>query len=139
LLQKDAVPLMDELVSRRYEVLLETGGHLPIDRVPDAVVRVMDLKCPGSGEVERNYWKNLDHLGPRDEIKLVIRDRADYDWAAEQVRARGLADFCPLLFAPVHGLLDPGELARWVLDDRLPVRVQIQLHKTLWPGVSRGV
>ena len=139
LLQKDAVPLMDELVSGGYEVLLETGGHVPIDGVPDGVVRVMDLKCPGSGEAKRNRWKNLEHLGPLDEIKLVIRDRADYDWAAEQVRARGLAERCPVLFAPVHGRLDPGDLARWVLDDRLPVRVQIQLHKTLWPGVSRGV
>jgi 7-carboxy-7-deazaguanine synthase len=139
LLQKDAVPLMRELVSRGYEVMLETGGHLPIDGVPEGVVRIVDLKCPGSGEVGRNHWKNLDLLGPADELKLVIRDRADYEWAAEQVSARQLTERCPVLFAPVHDVLDPGDLARWVLDDRLPVRVQTQLHKTLWPGVSRGV
>jgi 7-carboxy-7-deazaguanine synthase len=139
MLQEDAVPLMAGLLSRGYEVLLETGGHRPIDAVPEGVVRIVDLKCPGSGEVERNDWRNLDHLRPTDEIKLVIADRADFEWAAEQVRVRGLAERCTVLFAPAHGLLPPGDLARWILEEGLPVRVQIQIHKVLWPDVARGV
>ncbi len=139
LLQDEAVPLMKQLVARGYAVLLETGGHLPIDLVPEGVTRVVDIKCPGSGEVERNHWDNVSLLDRDDEVKFVIRDREDYDWAVTQLRTRELASRCPVLFSPVHGVLEPGELSRWVLNDALPVRVQIQLHKTLWPGVLRGV
>ncbi len=139
LLQPDAVPLMEELLRRGHRVLLETGGSLPIDGVPDGVMRIVDVKCPGSGEAGSNRWENLDVLREGDELKFVIADRGDYDWAAAEVRRRGLASRCPVLFSPVHGEMNPGELARWVLEDRLPVRVQIQLHKVLWPGVERGV
>jgi 7-carboxy-7-deazaguanine synthase len=139
LLQQDAPALMDRLLDRGYRVLLETGGSLPIETVPQRVIRIVDVKCPGSGEAERNRWENLEHLRPTDELKFVIRDRADYDWAATRLRERGLNRRCAVLFAPVHDALEPGELADWVLADGLPVRVQIQLHKILWPGVTRGV
>jgi 7-carboxy-7-deazaguanine synthase len=139
LLQPDAVPLMRRLLEAGYEVLLETGGSLPIDRVPPGVKRIVDVKCPGSGMVDRNRWANLEDLRPGDELKFVIADREDYDWAARHVRDRGLPGRCPVLFSAVHVDLDPGRLAGWVLEDRLPVRVQVQLHKVLWPGVLRGV
>ena len=101
--------------------------------------RIIDVKCPGSGESERNHWENLDHLREGDEIKFVLADRADYEWAAERIERHRLAGRCPLLFSPVHGRLAPGVLADWVIADRLPVRVQVQLHKVLWPAAARGV
>jgi 7-carboxy-7-deazaguanine synthase len=139
LLQPEAMDLMRALLDRGHEVLLETGGSLPIESVPRGVVRIVDVKCPGSGESDRNRWENLDHLDSSDEVKFVIRDRADYEWARSVFHDRGLAERCAALFSPVHGVLGAGELAGWVLEDRLPVRVQVQLHKVLWPGVSRGV
>jgi 7-carboxy-7-deazaguanine synthase len=139
LLQADAIPLMRALLERGRDVLLETGGSRPIEAVPTGVRRIIDLKCPGSGECAANRWENLEHLRDGDELKFVVADRADYDWAAEQIRSRGLAGRCPLILSPVHGALDPGVLADWVLSDGLPVRVQLQLHKLLWPGAGRGV
>ncbi len=139
LLQADVIPLLAELVRRDHIVLLETGGSLPIDGVPRGVRRIIDVKCPGSAEVQRNRWENLEHLREGDELKFVLADREDYDWAVRQIEQRKLAGRCPLLFSPVHGKLDAGQLAAWVLEDRLPVRVQLQLHKFLWPGVQRGV
>ncbi|MCP3978689.1 MAG: radical SAM protein [bacterium] len=139
LLQDETPTLMQALLDRGFEVLLETGGSLPIEGVPSGVKRIVDVKCPGSGEAERNRWENLEHLRGGDELKFVIASRADYDWAVEQIARRGLAGRCPLLFSPVHGDLEPAELADWVTADALDVRVQIQLHKVLWPGVVRGV
>ncbi len=139
LLQAETPELLQRLLESGYRVLLETGGQLPIEAVPEGVVRIVDIKCPASGEAEKNRWENLACLRPGDELKLVIADRADYAWAAAQVRRHDLASRCTVLFSPVHGELDPGELARWILEDGLPVRVQIQLHKVLWPGVLRGV
>lgn len=139
LLQPEVLPLMAELLARGFRVLLETGGSLPIEQVPEGVVRIVDVKCPGSGESERNRWENLGVLRPADELKFVIADRDDYLWAASQVRARDLGGRSTVLFSPVHRGLDPGELGRWVLEDGLPVRVQVQMHKLLWPGVLRGV
>jgi 7-carboxy-7-deazaguanine synthase len=139
LLQPEAFHLMTELLARGYRVLLETGGSLPIDGVPEGVARIVDVKCPGSGEAGRNCWANLGRLRPGDELKFVIADREDYLWAAREVRDRGLVARCPVVFAPVHDRLDPGRLARWVLEDGLRVRLQIQLHKVLWPGVDRGM
>jgi len=138
LLQSDAIVLMRRLLESGYEVLVETGGSLPIDEVPEGVKRIIDVKCPGSGEVEKNRWNNLEGLRDGDELKFVIADREDYRWAVEQITSRGLAERCPLLFSPVHDRLDPAELARWILEDGAPVRLQIQLHKILWPGVTRG-
>jgi len=139
LLQADAIPLLQVLVDRGHEVLLETGGSLSIERVPVGVRRIVDVKCPGSGESDKNHWENVDRLRRGDELKFVLAGPEDYDWAVEQIHSRGLADRCPVLLSPVHGMLDPGELARWILRDRLTVRVQLQLHKLLWPGVARGV
>jgi 7-carboxy-7-deazaguanine synthase len=139
LLQPEAVPLMEELLRRGRRVLLETGGSLPIEGVPEGVLRIVDVKCPGSGEAAANRWENLDNLRPGDEVKFVIAGREDYRWATGQVRSRDLAARCAVLFSPVHGETDPGDLARWVLEDRLAVRVGIQLHKVFWPGEERGV
>jgi 7-carboxy-7-deazaguanine synthase len=139
LLQPEARDLMRDLVDAGYTVLLETGGSLPLDGIPDAVVRIVDVKCPGSGEATRNHWANLDSLRAHDEVKFVIADRADYEWARSQVTSRGLASRCAVLFSAVHGGLDAGTMAGWILADGLDVRVQIQLHKLLWPGVERGV
>jgi len=139
LLQPEAPELMEALLACGFEVLLETGGSVPIDEVPEGVRRIVDVKCPGSGEHERNHWANLDLLRRGDEVKFVIADRADYEWAAHVVRERELHRRVPVLFSAVHGGLDAGHLAGWVLAEGLPVRVQIQLHKLLWPGVERGV
>lgn len=139
LAQAEAIPLLARLVEEGYEVLLETGGSLPIEGVPEGVKRIVDVKCPGSGECGRNRWENLEVLRPGDELKFVIADREDYEWARGTVADRRLAERVPVLFSAVHGRLDPGALARWVVEDRLQVRVQIQMHKLLWPGVERGV
>ena len=120
-------------------MLIETGGSLPIDEVPPGVRRIVDIKCPGSGEVKRNRWENLDQLRDGDELKFVLAHRRDYLWAVDQIETRQLASRCPLLFSPVHGELDPAELAGWVLADALAVRVQLQLHRYIWPGTLRGV
>lgn len=139
LLQPEAPELLRRLVARGFRVLLETSGALPIDGVPEGVARIVDVKCPGSGEAGRNLWQNLDRLRPGDEIKFVLADRRDYEWAREVVESRGLATGVPVLFSPVQDRLDPASLAGWILQDRLPVRMQIQMHKILWPGVLRGV
>ena len=140
LLQEDVYPLMDRLLASGATVLLETGGHVSVDRVPSAVVKVMDVKCPGSGESDRNAWDNLSLLTDRDQVKFVIADRVDYEFARDVVRRHTLATRCrAVLFSPVHDVLPPATLAAWVLDDRLPVRLQIQLHKHLWGAETRGV
>ncbi len=140
LLQEDVYPLMDCLLADGKTVLIETGGHLSVERVPAAVVKVMDIKCPGSGEADRADWKNLDRLRGQDQVKFVIRDRVDYEYARDVLRRHDLARRCAAtLFSPVHGVLDPKQLAMWVLDDGLPVRVQLQLHKYIWGSEARGV
>jgi 7-carboxy-7-deazaguanine synthase len=140
LLQDDVYPLMAGLLDLGLTVLLETGGHIGIDRVPRGVVRILDVKCPGSGESHRNYWPNLDQLWPRDEVKFVIQDRADYEFARTVLYRHNLSGACAsVLFSPVHGILAPAELAAWILDDRLPVRLQLQVHKYIWGADARGV
>ena len=140
LLQEDVYPLMDCLLADGKTVLIETGGHLSVERIPAAVVKVMDIKCPGSGEADRADWKNLDRLRGQDQVKFVIRDRVDYEYACDVLRRHDLARRCAAtLFSPVHGVLDPKQLAMWVLDDGLPVRVQLQLHKYIWGSEARGV
>jgi 7-carboxy-7-deazaguanine synthase len=138
LLQPGVYPLMTKLADEFETVLLETGGALSIAEVDPRVVRIVDVKCPGSGEAERNHWPNLDLLTPRDELKFVLADRGDYDWARDVVRRYDLLRRCPVIFAPVHGALAPADLAAWVLEDRLAVRVGLQLHKLLWPAATRG-
>jgi len=140
LLQADVYPLMEALITRGHTVLLETGGHLGLDRVPAGVVIVMDVKCPASGEAHRVEWSNLQRLGTRDEVKFVIRDRADYEYAKAVVSERGLVGrLGGILFSPVHGVLDPRELSAWILEDRIPVRLQLQVHKYIWGAGARGV
>jgi 7-carboxy-7-deazaguanine synthase len=140
LLQDDVYPLMAALLARGLIVLLETGGHISLDRVQDGVVKIVDVKCPGSGESARNHWPNLDLLRPADEVKFVIRDRADYEWARGVVARHQLTETCAAaLFSPVHGVLAPPELASWILADKLPVRLQLQVHKYIWGAHARGV
>ena len=140
LLQRDVYPLMQILLQHGHEVLLETGGHLSVAAVPEPVVRVIDVKCPGSGEAEKNHWPNMDALRPRDEVKFVIRDRADYDYARDVVARHDLVSrVVAVLFSPVHGVLAPSELAAWILADKLPVRLQLQAHKYIWGADVRGV
>jgi 7-carboxy-7-deazaguanine synthase len=140
LLQEDVYPLMTELRRRGLTVLLETGGHISVGRVPDGVVKILDVKCPGSGESARNHWPNLDLLGPADEVKFVIQDRADYEFARAVVERHQLAGRCAaVLFSPVHDVLPPPDLASWILGDGLPVRLQLQVHKYIWGAHARGV
>ncbi len=139
LLQPGARPLLTALADAGYEVLLETGGGLDIADIDPRVHRIVDVKCPGSGEVLHNHWPNLDQLTQRDELKFVLADEADYLWARDLVRARRLAERCAVHFSPVHGQLDRQSLARWILHDRLPVRLQLQLHKFIWDPQQRGV
>jgi 7-carboxy-7-deazaguanine synthase len=140
LLQEEVYPLMDRLLDSGRTVLLETGGHRPITRVPEKVVKIVDVKCPGSGESEKNHWTNLEALSPHDEVKFVIKDRHDYEFARDVVNCRQLAGRCAaVLFSPAHGLLDPKTLTEWILADRLPATLQLQLHKLIWPPNARGV
>lgn len=132
LLQQDCIPLMKALLARGHEVMLETGGHRSVEEVPTGVRRILDVKCPGSGESHRNHPENLDRLTPRDEVKFVLADRTDYEWARAFVRDRRLHERCPVLFSPVWQRLDPKDLAEWILADRLAVRLQLQVHKLLW-------
>jgi len=145
LIHRGAFDLAHTLLDRGFTVLVETSGAVDVSPLDPRVHKIMDLKCPGSGEVERNLWSNLDHLTARDEIKFVIRDREDYEWARETIRERGLdakvrdGSLRALLFSPVWDALDFRQLAEWVLEDRLPVRYQIQLHKVIWGANVPGV
>jgi 7-carboxy-7-deazaguanine synthase len=140
LLQKDVYPLMERLLAGGRTVLVETGGHVGLERIPPGVRTIMDVKCPGSGEAHRTDWSNLERLGAGDEVKFVIRDRIDYEYARGILREHGLERRVgAVLFSPVHGVLDPRQLSEWVLEDRLPVRVQLQVHKYIWTPETRGV
>lgn len=137
LAQKNCLPLLTALCDAGFEVCLETSGALDISGVDARVSRIVDLKAPGSGESEKNRWANLELLTPRDELKFVLKDRADYDWARQTIATHHLDTVCPLLFSPVQGEIDPTMLAEWIIADRQPVRFQLQLHKLLW-GNIRG-
>ena len=140
LLQDDVYPLMEALIARGHTVMLETGGHRSIARVPPDVIKIVDVKCPGSGESDKNHWANLAALGDRDEVKFVVRDRADYEFARDVILRHELpARVGAVLLSPVHGVLHPRELSEWILSDHLPVRLQLQVHKLIWPPDARGV
>jgi len=140
LLQEDVYPLMQSLLDRGRTVLLETGGHRSTARVPAPVITILDVKCPGSGESHSNDWSNLERLRPHDEVKFVIKDRADYEFARDAIARFGLADRAAAVhLSPVHGVLDARELSAWLLADGLPARVQLQLHKYIWDPDTRGV
>ena len=134
--QKDCLPLLSALCDAGYDVSLETSGALDVAEVDSRVSRIMDLKAPDSGEVERNLWANLDCLNARDEIKIVIASRGDYEWARDVVRQRKIDRLCPVLFSPAQGLIEPQSLADWILADGLNVRFQLQLHKLLWGNMQ---
>ncbi len=132
LAQKNCLPLLSALCDAGYQASLETGGALDISQVDARVMRVVDIKTPASGEAARNRWENLPLLTGHDEIKFVLCDEADYRWAKQIMQQHHLAEKCPVLFSPAHGTLDAARLAEWILHDRLPVRLQVQLHKLLW-------
>jgi 7-carboxy-7-deazaguanine synthase len=137
LAQKECLPLLSALCDAGYDVSLETSGALDIAGINPRVARIMDLKAPDSGECVKNRWENLALLNPRDEIKIVIASRGDYEWARDLLRERKLDALCPVLLSPAQGLVDPTALADWILADGLNVRFQLQLHKLLW-GNTKG-
>ncbi|MBU1236982.1 MAG: 7-carboxy-7-deazaguanine synthase QueE [Gammaproteobacteria bacterium] len=137
LAQRTCLPLLTALCDAGYSVSLETSGAFDIAEVDQRVSCIVDLKAPGSGETDRNLWANIDHLTRDDELKLVLASEEDYEWAKSVVATRHLAERCPVLFSPVPGRLDSASLAEWILRDQLPVRLQLQIHKLIWPG-ERG-
>ncbi len=132
LAQKNCSALLTALCDAGYSVSLETSGALDIASVDSRVARIVDIKTPGSGEVKKNRWENMSHLQASDELKFVLCDEADYEWAKHMLTEHRLTHTCPVLFSPVHGQLDPTQLAEWILRDQLAVRMQVQLHKYLW-------
>lgn len=139
MLQPAVVPFMQACLDRGLETMIETGGSLDLSEVPPEVRKIIDLKAPGSGEAHRNLFSNLQLLQPWDEVKVVIADRADYEWALARVREHDLLARVPVLFSPVFGELAPVDLANWILADGLPIRMQLQLHKFIWHPETRGV
>jgi len=137
--QEEVYPLMESLLQRGYTVMLETGGHVKIDRVPAAVVKIIDIKCPDSRESAKNCWDNLDLVQPHDEFKFVIASRTDYEWAREVVTQRLKGKPNTALFSPSHDDMPSVDLAGWILQDGLPVRLQLQIHKYIWGSQARGV
>ncbi len=139
LMQTEAIDLLERLLAEGCEVMLETGGSLPVGKVPRQVIKVVDFKAPSSGMVKKNRWSILADLAPHDEVKFVIGDRNDYDWARARMEEHGLARRQTVLFSPVFGKLEPRTLAEWLLADRLRARLQLQLHKVIWGPDKRGV
>jgi 7-carboxy-7-deazaguanine synthase len=140
MLQKGVHALFDALLREGYTVLVETSGERDVSGIDQRVIKIMDIKCPGSGECGRNRWSNLDCLTRRDEVKFVIADRRDFEWAREVIRTYGIdRRVNAVLLSPVFGRLDAADLASWILEDRLPARMQLQMHKHIWPAETRGV
>ena len=139
LLQKEVYSLMQALLEKKYTVMLETGGSLSLDAVPEAVIKIMDVKCPSSGEEPRNHYANLGQLTFQDEVKFVIQTREDYDWCKKILIEYSIPEKTQVLFSPVYEKLDLKDLAKWILEDNLPVRLQTQLHKVIWSKDAIGV
>jgi 7-carboxy-7-deazaguanine synthase len=140
LLQEGVYALVSELLARGHTVMIETSGACDVSRLDARALKIMDFKCPASGEMERNLWTNLEYLTARDEVKFVVTDRADYEWARDVIRRHRLAERVKaVLLSCAFGRLEPARLAAWMLEDRLPARLQLQLHKLLWPPDARGV
>ena len=137
--QKEVFTLMDALLKENFRVMLETSGSLSVADVPSPVIKIIDLKCPGSGEVDKNHWGNLNHLSPVDEIKFVIADRVDYEWSRSVLKKHELHKKSHVLFSPVSDKLNLKDLTEWILEDNLPVRLQTQLHKQIWSKETTGV
>ena len=139
LMQEESILLMETLLKEKFRVMLETGGSLSIKDVPTKVIKVIDLKCPGSGEEDKNHWDNLNYLASTDEIKFVIADRADYEWSRAALHKYELDKKSHILFSPVFDKLNLKDLTEWLLEDNLPVRLQTQLHKHIWDKNAQGV
>ena len=139
LMQDKVYPLMRELIAKEHKVMLETGGSISIERVPRDVIKIVDLKCPGSGEQEKNNLENLKLLSPHDEVKFVISDRKDYEWSRDLIKRYKIIETADVLLSPVFEKLKLKDLVKWVLEDRLPVRLQTQLHKIIWDKNTKGV
>lgn len=139
LTQPACLQLLVGLCDAGYETLLETNGSQDISPVDPRVARIVDFKCPGSGQQEMNLWDNVNHLTARDEVKFVLADEADYKYARRATQEHGLLDKCPVIFSPAAGMVEPVTLAEWILADKLDVRLGLQLHKIIWPGRNRGV
>ncbi len=139
LAQDGVLPLMKMLCDRGHDVLLETSGSINIEHVDPRVRRILDFKCPGSGMEKKNLWENVDHLKSTDEVKFVIGNREDFDWAVEVIRRYGLDRRCPVLMSPVFDGLQPIDLAQWILESKVNVRFQLQMHKFIWEPETRGV
>jgi 7-carboxy-7-deazaguanine synthase len=139
LLQKEVFPLMESLLKNKFKVMLETSGSLAINNVPAKVIKIIDLKCPGSGEENKNLWENLNHLTSTDEIKFVIADKTDYEWSKKVLQDYKLDKKVPVLFSPVFEKLKLKDLTEWILEDNLPVRLHTQLHKYIWDQKTIGV
>ena len=139
LIQEGVYPLMEALLENGYKVMLETGGSLSLGKVPRDVIKILDLKCPGSEEHKKNNLDNLKLLAPHDEVKFVILDRRDYEWSRDLIKKHKINETAPILFSPVYGKLELKEMVKWILEDRLPVRLQTQLHKVIWSKETKGV
>lgn len=138
LLQKESINLMEKLIEKNYTVMLETGGSIPISKVPNKVIKIIDFKCPSSKMHKKNDWGIIEDIAEHDEIKFVIGDRNDYDWSKEKICDYKLENKT-ILFSPVHDVLDSKKLSKWILEDGLNVRMQIQLHKHIWSPETKGV
>ena len=139
LLQKECIDLLNALIDQSYEVLLETGGSLPIKNVPKNVIKIVDFKCPSSGMEKKNLWSIVKDLQVHDEIKFVIGNKKDFEWSKNIINKYSLNDICTLFFSPVYGKLKPAQLVNWILNDNINVRMQLQMHKSIWPADKKGV
>ena len=139
LFQDECIDLLNELVNSNYEVMLETGGSLSISNVPKKVIKIVDFKCPSSKMVKKNLWSIVDDLQPHDEVKFVIGNRGDFDWAKDRITEYSLDKICTLLFSPTFGEIDPQQIVEWILAENLPVRMQLQMHKMIWSPEEKGV
>ena len=139
LMQDNVYTLMRKLIKKGYKVMLETGGSISLERVPKEVIKIMDLKCPGSGEQEKNNLDNLKLLVPHDEVKFVILDKKDYEWSRDIIKRYKINETARILMSPVFDKLELKEIVKWILKDRLPVRLQTQLHKIIWDKNTIGV
>jgi len=139
LLQKESFALVDKLIEAGFKVLIETSGSISLKMLNPEAIRIMDIKCPGSKMEHKNLWENIDYLTPKDEVKFVLADRADYDWAVAVLRKHQLDRKGTVLFSTVFGALESVKVVEWILQDKLPVRFQLQMHKFIWHPETKGV
>ena len=139
LFQKGCIDLLKELVKLDYKVLLETSGSLTIKDVPEKVINIIDFKCPSSNMKKKNYWENIQFINPKDEVKFVIGNKEDYKWAKKKIDKYNLLNICTVLMSPTYKKIEPKTITKWILDDSLDVRFQIQLHKEIWEDKEKGV